>query len=333
MLFDHSRIAKAINELSQKDIKANQLSLYNIEKPKEGQLSFSHDGQSYILDLSSYNLQANDEEEDEGNPYESKSPDGRWIAYAKDYNLYIKSTETQEEFQLSLDGKKNYEYASWYGWYDKMEGEDGDRPERFAVNWSGDSKWISTNVVDLRNAQKMYLLDYSIDSLFRPKLYSYYRGSPGDTTMVHQKPVFFNVERKSEVRTELPRGTHINSVSVEWTNESGVALAYYMERGFQKAHVKRVDLNTNGEQTLVTETSQTNLDNFEYRYLKEAQKIAFLSERSGWRQLYLLDVQTLQTTPLTQGNYYISDIEYIDEKNKTIYFVANWKRKRKQSIP
>ncbi len=327
LLFDHSRIAKAINEFSQKETKADELLLYDIEKPKEEQLSFVHDGQSYVLDLLSYELKAKEEKEEEENRFESKSPDGEWVAYTKDYNLYIKSAKTEQKHQLSFDGRKNYEYGSWYGWYDKMEGKNGDRPEHFSVNWSKDSKWISTSVVDLRHAEKMYLLDYSIDSLFRPKLWSYYRGSPGDTTMVHVKPVFFNVESKSEVMTDLPRGTHINQVSVEWAKESGVALAYYLERGFKKGYVKRIDLNTNEEQTLVTETSDTNIDSFNHRYLKEKQKIAFLSERSGWRQLYLVDLQTDKTVPLTKGNYYISRIEYIDEENETIFFLANGKEK------
>ena len=327
LLFDHSRVAKALNEFSKKETNANRLDIYDIEKPKEGQLSFAHDGKSYTLNLLTYKLTVNEEKEEEENRFESKSPDGEWIAYTKDYNLFIKSTKTEEKHQLSFDGKKNYEYGTWYGWYDKMEGENGDRPERFNVNWSKDSKWISTNVVDLRHAEKMYLLDYSIDSLFRPKLWSYYRGSPGDTTMVKVKPVFFNVNGKNEVTTKLPRGTHINQISVEWTKEPGVALAYYLERGFKKGYLKRVNLNAAEEQTLVTETSDTNIDNFDYRYLEEKQKIVFLSERSGWRQLYLLDLKTNKITPLTKGNYYISGIEYIDEKNEILYFAANGKEK------
>ncbi|WP_420600936.1 DPP IV N-terminal domain-containing protein [Flagellimonas sp.] len=326
-LFDHSGIAKEINELSKKETKANQLELYDIKRPKEGQLSFAHDGKSYVLDLSTYKLQENTDEEEEENDFESKSPNGEWIAFTKDYNLYIKSTKTGQKHQLSFDGRKNYEYGTWYGWYDKMEGENGDRPERFTVNWSEDSKWISTNVVDLRNAEKMYLLDYSIDSLFRPKLWSYYRGSPGDTTMVHVKPVFFNVKDKSEVPTDLPRGTHINSVSVEFMEQPNAALAYYLERGFKKGYVKQIDLKTKDIKTLVTESSKTNIDNFNYRYLREKNKLIFLSERSGWRQLYLFDLLTNKTTPLTSGNYYISGIEHIDQNNETVYFLANGKEK------
>lgn len=75
--------------------------------------------------------------------------------------------------QLSTLGKKDYEYASYYGWSDIMEGEGGERPKRFTANWSGDSKWIETSISDLRYGRKMYLLDWSVDTLYRARLLSY----------------------------------------------------------------------------------------------------------------------------------------------------------------
>ena len=325
-LFDHQKLATALGKFLDREVNALELTLSNIQRTKDGNLSFRVNRKNVIVDLKTYEIKKNDQEsEASNNPYESKSPNGKWIAYAKDYNLFIKSTETNEVRQLSFQGKKGYEYASWYGWYDKMEGENGERPRRFGVSWSEDSKWISTNIVDTRNAEKMYLLDWSKDDLYKPKLLSYYRGSPGDTTMVHLTPVFFNIETKKEITTKLPRGTHINSVNVNWTKESGKLFANYAERGFLKEYVKLVDLNTNTERTLIEETSNTGIDNFEYRALEEKGKVIFLSERSGWRQLYILDVKTNETKPLTKGQYYVNSIQYIDKKNETIYFLASGK--------
>ncbi|PHR71565.1 MAG: S9 family peptidase [Lutibacter sp.] len=327
-LFNQSKLTNAINKLLDRKIEFNQLSVSKIERIKEGNLSFYFEGKGYDLDTKTYQIKLSEEEKkEEKDEFETKSPNGKWIAYSKEYNLFIKSTETSEEFQLSFDGKRDYEYASWYGWYDKMEGENGERPKRFYVDWSKDSKWISTSVVDLRTAEKMYLLDNSIDSLYKPKLLSYYRGSPGDTTMVHLKPVFYNIETKKEVKTNLPTGTHINSVSTEWTDESGVVLAQYFERGFQKLHVKKVDLNSGIEQTLIKEESNTNIDNFDSRLFDNNQKIVFLSERSGWRQIYLLDLKTNKTTSLTNGNFYVNEIKHIDEDTGIIYFLASGKEK------
>ena len=290
---------------------------------EKGELIFNFNEEQYALNLKSYKLKKNEQEPTESeNQYETKSPDGKWIAFSKDYNLYIKSTENNEEYQLSFDGKKDYEYASWYGWYDKMEGENGERPKRFYVDWSGDSKWISTSVVDLRNAEKMFLLDHSIDSLYKPKLLSYYRGSPGDTTMVHLQPVFYNVDSKKEVKTSLPKNTHINAVSTTWSKSSGVFYAYYLERGFQNGFVKRIDLNTNSEDIIITESSKTNIDNFNYRVIENQEKLVFLSERSGWRQLYSVN-NNGEIKALTNGSFYVNSIAHIDEKTGDIFILAS----------
>ncbi len=325
-LFDHEKLAAALSDITSKEVKANAISISSAEPTENENMTIVANRQKYALNLKTYELlEVAEEKKEETNPHESKSPDGKWIAYSKEYNLFIKSTETNEEHQLSFDGQLGFEYASWYGWYDKMEGENGERPKRFYVNWSEDSKWISTSIVDTRNAEKMYLLDWSIDSLYKPKLLSYYRGSPGDTTMVHITPVFYNVTTKKEVKTSLPTGTHINSVSAGFAEASGKLFASYSDRGYLKETVKLVDLNTNTERTLIEETSNTGIDNFEYRALEDKQKIIFLSERSGWRQLHMLDLKTNAVKQLTSGNYYVNDIEYIDEDNETIYFLGSGK--------
>lgn len=325
-MFDHDKLAQELSKLAENKLESGQLSLSNIERTKDGHLKFNFESKTYILDLKTYQLQIEKEEKkEEKNEFETKSPDGKWIAYSKDYNLYIKSTTTGQEYQLSHDGKRDYEYATYYGWYDILEGENAERPKRFRVKWSKDSKWIGADVVDFRNAEKMYLLDHSIDSLYKSKLLSYYRGSPGDTTMVHVKPVFFNVETKKEVKTNLPKGTHINSVAIEWMEKSGQLLAGYSERGFQKEFLKLVDLNNETEETLIEETSETNIDNFWFRKLDKKQKVIFLSERSGWRQLYMVDMITKETKPLTQGNYYINSVVHTNEDKEEIFFLASGK--------
>ena len=306
-LFNHNKIASALTEFSEKLIKENQLSLSNVEKRRKGNLEFRFEDKSYVLNLKSYRLTLQEEKpKEKQNPFEAKSPDGKWIAYTKDYNLFIKSIESNKEFQLSTEGERGYEYATWYGWYDKIEGENGERPKRFFVNWSEDSNWIATNIIDTRNAEKMYMLDHSIDSLYKPKLLSYYRGSPGDTTMVMVTPVFYNVETKKEVKTSLPMGTHVNSVSIEVMKQPGELLAEYSERGYKKEFLKHINLNNGKEQILIEETSKTNIDNFWFHQLQEKQKVIFLSERSGWRQLYMVDLKTNKTSAITTGNYYIN---------------------------
>lgn len=323
-LFNHRELAKSLNKITEEEITENNISISNIDYEDDGSLSFSLKEKTYILDLENYTvIEKEKAEKASENALESVSPDGKWIAYIEDYNLYVKSVANNKAYKLTSDGQKNYEYGTWYGWADIIEGENGERPAHFYVNWSEDSKWISTSVVDFRKAEKMYLLNASIDSLYKPKLLSYYRGSPGDTTMVHTKPVFFNIITKKEVKTALPNNTHINNVSVEWTDKSGVLIANYSERGYKKEHLLEVDLNTNTTKPLFTEESETNVDNFSFKQIKNKKRILVLSERSGWRQLYHVDTKTGSNFQITKGDFYIHDIKYVDENNDIIYFTAS----------
>ena len=325
-LFDHQKLATILTDSLGEDIEASDLPLTRIEYKSQTELWITVKGKKFSLNTEKHTLSTPPREE-ESNEAEESSPDDKWIAYAKDYNLYIKSTESEEIKQLSSSGKQGYEYASWYGWADIMEGENSDRPKHFGVNWSKDSQWIHANICDLRSAQKMYLLDWSVDTLYRPRLLSYYRGSPGDTAMVYMEPVFFNIRSGKEIRPELPRSTHINSISVEWSETPGKVYLLRMSRGYQNLKLYSFDLQTEQLQTIYSESSTTNIDNFTYRLAEESGALFFLSEKSGWLQLYSLNLNTRQEKSITNGEFFISRIVQIDEENKRIFFMASGREK------
>jgi dipeptidyl-peptidase-4 len=321
-LFDHHRLAALLSDSLDSEISADKLPLTGVEYRNKEELLISTAKKDYILNRETYTLiPAGKEKEDLRK--EELSPDKKWIVFQKDYNLHLRSTGDSAVRQLSNAGKKGYEYASWYGWYDIMEGENGERPAKFRVNWSDNSQWISTTICDLRTAQKMYLLDWSVDSLYRPRLLSYYRGSPGDTGMVYIEPVFFHVPSGREIRPPLPRSTHINDVRVEWSGNPGQAYLSRSSRGYQNLSIYSFDLNTEELETLYSESSATNIDNFTHRFAEEDALMFFLSEKSGWRQLYTLDLETRSEHRISRGDYYVNRIVRIDENSQRIYFLAS----------
>lgn len=324
-LFDHEVIANQLSELLDRNIDPYNLPFDELWQRVDNNFRAQIDGKDYLIDIDTEEVKPDPDSPYISNPTERASPDGKWVAFSRNYNLYIRSTANGREYQLSTQGKKDYEFGTYYGWYDKMEGENGQRPKRFFVNWSPDSKWIQTSLVDFREAEKMYLLDWSKDELFKPRLLSYYRGSPGDSTMVKVTPVFYNINQRTEYFPELPTGTHVNSASFRWHETAGKVLVDYAERGFQKQHVVELDLTGKRIRPLVEETSDTNIDNFTYTYLRSENKLIFLSERSGWRQLYLHDISTNETTGLTNGNYYIDQILSFDRYEHLVYFMASGK--------
>ena len=327
-LFEHEKMASALSTLHEETIHPDSIGIYEIERSGDSVLKFESKGERYSIDLKTYDITTLDKKpEQKEDENEVISPDGKWIAFSKEYNLYVRSVESGEEFQLTSDGEKDYQYANWYGWFDKMEGENGDRPYSFYASWSPDSKWLRTYQWDMRKAEKMYLLDWSKDDLFKPRLLSYYRGSPGDTNMVMMRPVIFNIDNQKELDLGLPTNTHINTVSLAWSENDGKAYASYSERGYKRQFVKLLDLNKEEVKTLIDEKSETNIDNFSYWPLDSLNVVLFLSERSGWRQLYMHDLNTNETSPLTKGDYYIHSLEYIDEENNKVFFLASGKEK------
>jgi len=323
-LFDHDEVTRLLRDVYDISARADSLPIQSVRMVNDSSITFDISNQSFRLDLNTTHLTKVEDERDTS-PNESLSPDGKWIAFSKEYNLLLRSVETGEEIRLSSAGQRHYEYASWYGWGDIIEGENGERPARFSVNWSPDSKWIQANICDLRHARKMYLLDASVDSLYRPRLLGYYRGSPGDTTMVHLVPVLFDIENRKEIRMDLPRTTHINSIEYTWSEDSSRLYGVYWERGFQKMHLVGLGPSTGDVQEVYMDSSNTNVESGSFRlaFLENSGKAIVSSERSGWNQLYLLDLDTRNLNPITPGKYVVQDILHVDESKEIVYFSAS----------
>lgn len=321
--FDQTRLAKVLSDNTKTQVKANDLPLLSLVYMDKDFLEFSFQGKTYELDLRTYTLTHTDSEN--GNEFESMSPDSQWIAYTQDYNLYVKSTKNGSIKKLSKNGSRFYEYGTYYGWSDIIEGEDGERPRRFRVYWSPDSKWIQTYVTDLRNAKKMYLLDWSQDTLYKPKLLSYYRGSPGDTDMVKMIPVFYNPGTGEEYIKSNLISTHTNPIQYEWSKESGIIYQENAFRGYQAVELHRCDVNKKTEDLLYRETSPTNIDNYQSQISEDLGLVLITSEKDGWKQLYTLDLKTKKLEPLTSGSYYVNQVVHIDAKKRQVLFTASGK--------
>jgi dipeptidyl-peptidase 4 len=320
-LFDHDRLAVLLGNILHQAVRPTDMPISAVRCPDAKHVELSAAGKNYVLDLNNYSLlpaKASDY-----NPMEAPSPDGKWIAFTKDYNLFIKSTANGEIKQLSSAGIKNYEYASYYGWGEIIEGENGERPPHFDVSWSPDSKWIFTYIIDLRKGQKMYLLDWSVDTLYKPKLLSYYRGSPGDTNMVYMTPVFFNVSTGEEFRKEEFR--NVNAASFEWSKEPGVGYLENRARGYQQTDLFRCNLSMHEQEKIYSETSTTNIDNYQSQPIADGKNMLITSEKDGWKQLYLLDIADRKIKPLTNGLFYVNNVLLIDNKTKTVFFAASGK--------
>ncbi|MDF2159334.1 prolyl oligopeptidase family serine peptidase [Algoriphagus sp. CAU 1675] len=322
--FDHTQLALVLSKESGESIETSNLPFNQIQIKKDGVISFEWKNKTWTY--LNGKLESKQKLEPESRTY-SVSPDGKWKAYTKNYNLFVLNQETGEEIQLSFDGKKGFEYASFWGWWDLIHGENGERPDHFAVNWSPDSKKLQTQIVDLRLAEKMLLLDWSQDQRFRPELLSYYRGSPGDSTVVTYIPVIFDLETKEESKFTSLTSPHFIGTNLRWDEAGSKLFGVRMHRGYKQFDLIELDPSTKEIRPVYSESSETHVSNPILKRLKNGQFILG-TDHSGWNQLYLYDWNNGKLiNPITSGEFVVKSLLHVDEDNKVVYFEASGREK------
>jgi dipeptidyl-peptidase 4 len=100
-LFDQAKLATILNDKLKTTIKPTDLPV-NIVNVNKDTVEMIVRGKTYKLDLQNYNLTELPAPARQMN--QSVSPNGEWIAYAENYNLFIRSVKTGEKKQLSHAG-------------------------------------------------------------------------------------------------------------------------------------------------------------------------------------------------------------------------------------
>jgi hypothetical protein len=108
--FDHKRLAAALASATGRAIDPNALPFAEVEF--NGDLStvaFELSGQRWRCELATYTCEsAHAPRPGRG---ELLSPDGRWVAFLRDYNLWVRCLACGEERALTRDGVRDKDYA------------------------------------------------------------------------------------------------------------------------------------------------------------------------------------------------------------------------------
>ena len=129
------------------------------------------------------------------------SPDGKWEAFVRDANLFLRESGTTNETQLTTDGCTTNSYArneqanrAIEMEYDRRDPETP-TPEVF---WSPDSKHLVAMRHQPGMDRRVYLIESSPADQVQPKLDSYPYLKPGDNVPI-RKPHLFEIGTPSTV--------------------------------------------------------------------------------------------------------------------------------------
>ena len=182
----------------------------------------------------------------------------------------------------------------------------------------------------------MYLVTTNVG---KPTLRAWKYPLPGDKEipMIHR--VIIDVDAVKIINLQIPPDPHRASLGddissggslddIDW-KEDGTQMAFLStSRDHKQEKFRIADAATGTVREVFEEVSPTQYESgrgaINWRYLANTNEIIWYSERDDWGHLYLYDAATGKLkNQITKGNWVVSRLLKVDEKNRVLYFMAN----------
>ena len=250
------------------------------------------------------------------------SPDGNYVAYTKNNNLYTVNLTTKKETKLTTDGSELIlnGYASWV-YFEEILG----RPSQYkSFWWSPNSKNIAyfrsddteVPLFTITNADgqhgKMESLRYPKVGDKNPEVKVGMVSPDGGTT------TWADFNEKDDQYFGMPY----------WKPDGNTLLVQWINRLQNNLIIYEVNPTTGGKKDFYTETQKTWIDlddNDRIQFLKNGKGFILLSDATGWKHIYYHGMDGKRINAITEGKFTITDVNYVDEKNSIVYFTARSK--------
>ncbi len=282
-------------------------------------------GDYWILNLSSNQLtQLGKSLPSQSLMYAKISPDGKNAAYVSGHNLYVEELDSHELTQLTKDGSRKLINGTFDWVYEEEFGcRDGFR-------WSPDSKMIAFWQVDATKIRDYYMLN-TTDSVYSKVIPVEYPkvGEPpspvriGVLTVDNAKVTWMDIPGDPQ-QHYLPR--------MEWANNSSQLVVQQLNRKQNESKLFYCNTITGASDNFYTENDKafidiksrwTDDDPTGWEWLNDGKNFLWVSEKDGWRHLFLVSRDGKKETLITKGDYDIASIQSIDDKNNYVYFMAS----------
>lgn len=244
------------------------------------------------------------------------SPDGKWVSYVRDYNVWLVSAAGGEPRSLTKGGREELH-----------EGQlDWVYPEELQIAtaywWAPDSSSIAYLEMDERPVTK-YPIQNSLDEPGETEWERYpAAGSANPIVKV------FVVDIKGGAPRQMDTGgnTDIYIPRVGWLPDSAGVAIERLNRAQDTLELLVADAKTGASRAILRDTDKYWINvSDDLKFLRDGKRFIWSSERTGYRHLYLYDLAGKQLAQLTSGDWEVIALAGVDEDAGTVYFTATEK--------
>lgn len=247
------------------------------------------------------------------------SPDSSMIAFTRNNNLYVLTIAGKKETQLTNDGNDSLMngYSSWV-YNEEILG----RPSQYrAFWWSPDNRHIAFFRTDDSPVPVFTITDGTgqhglVEKIRYPKVGD---ANPkikiGIADISNAKTTWADFNENDDQYFGMPY----------WSADGKTLLAQWINRDQNHLKIYAVDPLTGMKKDFYDEAQKTwiDLDDLSrVNVLDNGKGYIIISNKTGWQHLYYYDKTGKLINPITTGNFTVTAIDYIDEKNKIVYFTA-----------
>ena len=244
------------------------------------------------------------------------SPDGTRVGYVREGDLYVESLGDGKIVRLTNDGSRTRVNGTTDWVYEEEFGL------RDAFRFSPDGAKVAYWQFDMTGVRD-YLLINDTDSLYSFTVPVQYPKAGTTNSAVRAGVVSANggtttwLQLPGDPRNDyLPR--------MEWAESSNELILQRMNRLQNTNHVMIANASNGQVNEIMTERDSAWLDVVDdLTWLAKGQRFLWVSERDGWRHLYVVSRDGKQVKLITPGNYDIIDVATVDEPGGFVYFSAS----------
>lgn len=274
-----------------------------------------------FIKINDVEIQLTNDTAKEVNP--TMSPDGRFLAYTKNNDLYTVEISTKKENRLTNDGSDVIlnGYASWVYTEEIL----GRRSQYRSFWWSPDSKHIAFFRTDDTPVPEFTLTD-----------------GPGQHGYLEKVryPKVGDKNPEVKIGISIPDGGNIVWADFNqkddqyfgqpyWKPDGSTLLVQWMNRKQNNLKIWEVNTTTGSKNIFYNEEQKTWIDlddeGERIKFLDNGKGFILKSDVTGWNHLYYYDMTGKLMNKVTSGKYTVTDLNYIDEKKGIVYFTARGK--------